>query len=266
MPLYPIPNVPDSLARQIYADLLNYLPLPPTDTPEARLLRDSRAMAAVAALIPENAAEAEIAVTAVATDFHAKDALAAASRPNLTIDALKNLRGMTASMSRQSQNAIRTLRQMQVERRKLEDALYPAAMERSGHWFKDASQMVAGPSPVAIPPPTEPTGDLPRRALARMDAAEQFAVRHPSQAAAIRAHGGIPPDCDFTPPAPKLVASIVASKSPLLRELDHPQADASPILPLPLREGAGGGGAANPPNANPTTTTAVSQTATLRRA
>ncbi len=105
MPLYPIPNVPDSLARQIYADLLNYLPLPPNDTPEARLIRDSRAMAAVAALIPENAAEAEIAITAIATDFHAKHALAAASRPNLTIEALKNLRGMTASMSRQSQNA-----------------------------------------------------------------------------------------------------------------------------------------------------------------
>ena len=81
MPLYPIPNVPDSLAREIYADLLNYLPLPPIDTPEARLLRDSRAMAAVAALIPENAAEAEIAITAIATDFHAKDALAAASGP-----------------------------------------------------------------------------------------------------------------------------------------------------------------------------------------
>jgi hypothetical protein len=195
-------------------------------------------MAAVAALIPENAAEAEIAITAIATDFHAKDALAAASRPNLTIDALKNLRAMTASMSRQSQNAIRTLRLMQAERRKLENALYPAAMERSGHWFKDASLMVAGPSPIAIPPPTEPTGELPRQALARMDAAEQFAARHPSQAAAIRAHGGVPPNCDFTPPDPKLVAFIVASRSPLLQELDDP----SPTLPLPLREGAGGGG------------------------
>jgi hypothetical protein len=139
MPMYPIPNVPDSLARQIYADLLNYLPLPPTDTPEARLLRGSRAMAAVAALIPENSAEAAIAITAISTDFHPKDALAAALRPNLTIDALKSFRGMTASMSRQLQNAIRTLRLMQAERRKLENALYPAAMERSGHWFKNAS-------------------------------------------------------------------------------------------------------------------------------
>ena len=144
MPMYPIPNVPDSLARQIYADLLKYLPLPPDDTPEARLNRDSRAMAAIAALIPENAAEAEIAITAIATDFHAKHALAAASQPNLTIDALKNLLGMTASMSRQSQNAIRTLRLMQAERRKLENALYPAAMERSGH-FTPASCLSATP-------------------------------------------------------------------------------------------------------------------------
>ena len=265
MPMYPIPNVPDSLARQIYADLLKYLPLPPDDTPEARLNRDSRAMAAIAALIPENAAEAEIAITAIATDFHAKHALAAASQPNLTIDALKNLLGMTASMSRQSQNALRTLRLMQAERRKLENALYPAAMERSGHWFKDASQMVAGPSPVAIPPPTEPTGELPRRALERMDAAEQFAARHPSRAAAIRAHGGIPPACDFDPPDPKLVAFIVASKSPLLRELDQEQAVGNPNLPLPSRERAGGGGAANPSNPNPTTSTAVSQINTLRR-
>ena len=168
---------------------------------------------------------------------------------------------MTASMSRQSQNAIRTLRQMQAERRKLENALYPAAMERSGHWFKDASLMVAGPSPVAIPPPTEPTGELPRRALERMDAAEQFAARHPMQAAAIRAHGGVPPNCDFTPPDPKLIASVVASRSPLLLELDR----RGPTLPLPLREGAGGGGHANPPNSNPTTSTTVPQIATLRR-
>jgi hypothetical protein len=160
---------------------------------------------------------------------------------------------------------------MQAERRKLENALYPAAMERSGHWFKDASQMVAGPSPVAIPPPTEPTGELPRRALARMDAAEQFAARHPSQAAAIRAHGGVPPNCDFTPPDPKLVAFIIASRSPLLLELDQPQADApattsptSPNLPLPLREGIGGGGAAN--TRNPNASDSVSQKTTLRRA
>jgi hypothetical protein len=95
-----------------------------------------------------------------------------------------------------------------------------------------------------------------------MDAAEQFAARHPSRAAAIRAHGGIPPNCNFSPPDPKLVAFIVASRSPLLLELDEP----SPALPLPLREGAGGGGAACPPTSNPTTSDSISQTNSLRRA
>src|SRR3984885_3774660 len=182
MPMYPIPNVPDSLARQIYADLLKYLPLPPEDPPGARLIRDSRAMAAVAALIPENAAEAEIAITAIANHFPAKDAAAAPSSPTPTT------------------------RLVQADRRKWENALSPGGMERSGHWFKDASQMVAGPSPVAIPPPTEPTGELPRRALARMDAAEQFAARPASRAAALRAHGGLPPAYALSPPLPKHAA------------------------------------------------------------
>ena len=256
MPLYPIPNVPNSLARQIYADLLTYLPLPADDTPEARLNRDSRAMAAIAALIPENAAEAEIAITAIATDFHAKHTLAAASRPNLTIEALKNLLGMTASMSRQSQNALRTLRLMQAERRKLENALYPAAMERSGHWFKDASLMVAGPSPVAIPPPTEPTGDLPRRALERWSAARavrrppsQPGRRHPSPRRRYP-HPGLHP---ARPEARRLHSR--QQEPALLQELDQPQADGSPVLPLPLRERAGGGGAADPPDRKSTPAT-----------
>ena len=127
--------------------------------------------------------------------------------------------------------------------------------------------MVAGPSPVAIPPPTEPTGELPRRALARMDAAEQFAARHPSQAAAIRAHAGLPPNCDFTPPDPKLVAAIVASKSPLLRDLDQLQADApattSPNLPLPLRQGPAPGHSTPGVAAGGTANTEIPPPATL---
>ena len=146
MTLYPIPNVPDSLAREIYAALLRSLPPPHDGTQEARDARDARAMAAIAALIPENAAEAELAVDAVATDFHAKHALAAASHPNLPIEALKNCRAMVASMLRQSHATIRTLRQLQIDRRKLEDARYPAAMERAGYYFKDVSVMERRPT------------------------------------------------------------------------------------------------------------------------
>ena len=62
--MHPIPNVPDQLAREIYAELCRDLPPPSPDTPEARTVRDQRAMAAVAALIPENAFEAELAALA----------------------------------------------------------------------------------------------------------------------------------------------------------------------------------------------------------
>ena len=62
--MHSIPNLPDTLAREVYADLCAQLPPPTTDTPEARAIRDDLAMAAVAALLPENAFEAELAVQA----------------------------------------------------------------------------------------------------------------------------------------------------------------------------------------------------------
>ena len=262
MPLYPIPNVPDSLARQIYADLLTYLPLPPDDTPEARLNRDSRAMAAIAALIPENAAEAEIAITAIATDFHAKHTLAAASRPNLTIDALKNLLGMTASMSRQSQNALRTLRLMQAERRKLgerplprrDGAIRPLVQGR----LPDGGRTLAGRDPATNranrrTPQARPGTDGRSRAVRRPPS--QPGRRHPRPRRRT-------PNCDFTPPDPKLVAFIVASKSPLLLELDQPQ----PHSPPPLAGGGRGEGAPpTHPTRIPPPATPSHRSTTLRR-
>ncbi len=79
--MHSIPNIPDALARSIYADLCRSLPPPPEDTPEARAMRDERAMTAVAHLLPENAAEAEIAMLIVAAQFRAREALCAASDP-----------------------------------------------------------------------------------------------------------------------------------------------------------------------------------------
>ena len=146
--MYPIPNVPDRLAREIYAELCGTLPPPSPDTPEARAIRDERAMAAVAALIPENAFEAELAAQIVAKDFHAKHALRDASRPNLSVDALNNFRNQSSRIDRNSQSGLRNLLRLQAERRKAEDALRPAAMERSGYWFKDSSLMAPQPPPL----------------------------------------------------------------------------------------------------------------------
>jgi hypothetical protein len=217
--MHPIANVPDRLAYEIYAELCGALPPPSPDTPEARTARDDRAMAAVAALIPENAFEAELAAQIVAKDFHSKHALRDASQPNLTVDARDNLRNQASRMDRDSQSGLRNLLRLQAERRKAEDALRPAAMERSGYWFKDSSLMAPQPPPLLPPQPTTEPEEPPRPALEQMDPAEQFAAIYPKRAALIRAHGGLPPDIDFGAPEPDLVAAIVACNSPLMQEL-----------------------------------------------
>lgn len=70
----PIPNIPDTIARQIYAELCRSLPPPPDGTPESRAIREQHAMTSVAHLVPENAAEADVAAQAVSAQFHARDA------------------------------------------------------------------------------------------------------------------------------------------------------------------------------------------------
>jgi hypothetical protein len=222
--MFSIPNVPDKLAREIYAELCRDLPPPSPDTSEARTARDDRAMAAVAALIPENAFEAELAAQIVAKDFHAKHALRDASRPNLTVDALNNLRNQASRMDRDSQSGLRNLLRLQAVRQKAEDAARPAAMERAGYWYKDSLEMAGRPLPSLAPEPDDdapPPGEAPRRVLSQMDPAEQFAAIYPQRAALIRAYGGLPPNINFGAPAPDLVAAIVASTSPIMLALDQ---------------------------------------------
>ena len=229
-----IPNVPDQLAREIYADLCRDLPPPSPDTPEARAIRDERAMAAVAALIPENAFEAELAALIVAKAFHARHALRDASRPNLTVDALNNYRNQASRMDRDSQSGLRNLLRLQAVRYKAEDAARPAAMERAGYWFKDSLEMAGRPLPLLAPEPDDdapPPGEPPRRVLSQMDPAEQYAVLYPQRAALIRAYGGLPPNINFGAPEPDLVAAIVASTSPIMLELDQEVASLTAVSP-----------------------------------
>jgi hypothetical protein len=94
-------------------------------------------MTAVAHLLPENAAEATLAVDIVAAQLHARDAVQRFPRPD----------PVAASMMRQADSGIRTLLRMQAERQKAEDALRLAAMERAGYWFpidnKDFNDLVS---------------------------------------------------------------------------------------------------------------------------
>jgi hypothetical protein len=229
--MYAIPNVPDRLAREIYAELCGDLPPPSPDTPEARTARDERAMAAVAALIPENAFEAELATQIVAQVFHAKHALRDASRPNLTVDALNNLRNQASRMDRDSQSGVRNLLRVQAERRKAEDAARPAAMERAGYWYKDSLEMAGRPLPTLTTQPADdaPTPDEPPTSFEQMTPAEQFAAIYPQRAALIRAYGGLPPNIDFGAPDPDLVAAIVTCGSTLMQKLVR-EADLLPAI------------------------------------
>src|SRR6185437_14278392 len=115
--------------------------------PESRALREQHAMTSVAHLIPENAAEADLAAQIVAAQFHARDALQAASGTDPEV--VRRCRAQAASMMRQADSAIRTLLRMQAERQRAEDAARPAAMQRAGYWFRSVSP----PEPAA---PAEP--------------------------------------------------------------------------------------------------------------
>ena len=156
--MYSVPNIPDLLSRAIYADLCTLLPPPPDDTPEARACRDERAMTAVAHLLPENAAEAEVAVLVVAAQSRAREALRAASQPGLEPDQTRRCTAQAASMMRQADGSIRTLLRMQAERQKAETAMRPAAMERAGYWFRSVS--VADPARIpGLDPGTRPAAE-----------------------------------------------------------------------------------------------------------
>ncbi len=219
-----IPNIPDTLSRAIFADLCTYLPPPPDDTPEAVALHHERAMTAVAHLLPENAAEAEVAVLIVAAQFQARDALRAAARciPGIgpetgpDPDRLRQCRAQAASMMRQADSFIRTLLRMQAERQMAETAMHPAAMQRAGYWFRSASPepdpepTLAEPSP---PTPLEP----PKLEYGVMTPAERIVALYPDRASSILAAGGLPARLTFPPPDPDVITELLTSNRPLVR-------------------------------------------------
>ncbi len=137
--MYSIPNIRISSPARSTPTSCLLLPPPSDDTPEARHLRDERAMTAVAHLLPENAAEAEVAVLVVAAQFPAREALRAASQPGLEPDQTRRYTAQAASMMPQADGSSRTLLRMQAERQNAETAMRPAAMERAGYWFRSAS-------------------------------------------------------------------------------------------------------------------------------
>ena len=206
-----LPNLPPSIAREVFATLCGTLPPPVTDTPEARAAREETAMAAVAALLPANAYEALLAAEIVAANYNAKDCLRLAVQPGQDPDDARRLRAQANAMMRQEQSSLRALQRIQATREKAEAERNPAAMQRAGYWCRDISV------PLPEPSPAQPEAPQP----ADLTEAEQYAAIYPDRAAMIRAHGGLPNRVDFGPPEPDIVHALVTGTSPILQALDR---------------------------------------------
>jgi hypothetical protein len=85
------------------------------------------------------------------------------------------------TMMRQMHVALGKLERRQVTREKAEAEMQPAAMQRAGWWFREAT-VPAEPAP---PPGPEPA--TPPQEFGALTEAEQYAVLYPERAARIRA-------------------------------------------------------------------------------
>jgi hypothetical protein len=218
-------NYPDTLApnaRAVFTDLCSSLPKTADDTPEAIAARARKALQAVCALHPADDFEACLATRIVAMNAHALDALRSAVLAAGDPDEVRRCRAQAASMARQSDAALRTLRRMQHERDKAYNEMHPAAMGRAGYWFKEVSMPAPDQDPV--PAPSHPAAASPaaeaethQRGPAAIEADTQlYAAMYPDRARRIRAAQGLPPDLDFGPPEPEIVDA-------LLRGVNGPQ-------------------------------------------
>src|SRR5713101_5974127 len=158
---------PDNLALQLPADAYYHLvrtlcltlPPPLTDGAGDLARRNHAAITRIAALIPANAAEADLAALFVAASEQWKDCLRLAQLPETTPDMAPKCRAQAVSMMRQAQGALRLLLRLQEAREKRE--ANSAACNR-GAWTEHcaiglmAEALSPQPAMRAPPAPCEP--------------------------------------------------------------------------------------------------------------
>jgi hypothetical protein len=200
-----LPGATGANARYVRGLLAGYhLPLV-ADTPEARAEHDQHLMDAVAALHPEDDFEARLAVRIVAMGVHVDDALRSAGLAAADPAEVRRCRAQAVSMSRQADAMLRSLRRMQADRDKALAAMHPAAMGRAGYSFHEISVPTPAPQPAEAAPAPAP---------AELDEVELYEAMYPDRAARIRAAGGLPPDLDWGPPEPHIVAGLLRTGAP----------------------------------------------------
>ena len=220
--MHTLPNLPNSIAREVFAKLCDSLAPPRADTPEALAARDELAMAAVAALHPTDALDAMLAIDIVLAEACYADAVRQAGEYRGDLAATNRCRAQAATMLRQMRGLLRDYEARQARRDKALAAMHPAAMERAGYWFRDVSvplpepAQAAPPDPAAAPNPGRNEDDF-----SKLTEAEQYALLYPARAASIRAHGGLPPNAGYGPPEPAIIEDLVHGCSPILLALDQ---------------------------------------------
>jgi hypothetical protein len=217
-----LPNLPPAIAREVFATLCAALPPPATDTPDVRAARDEAAMAAVVALHPTDPLEAKLAADIVVAEAYAMDSFRLAGEFRNDLAATIKCRAQANTTLRQMRSLLREYRRTQAERNKALTAMHPAAMERAGYWFHEAT--VPEPAPPSAPSVAAEPAPPPNHVATEFESlseAEQYAVLYADRAARIRAAGGLPPRLDFAPPEPEIVEALVNGTSPILRALDR---------------------------------------------
>lgn len=209
----------DAVYRDVVYRLHKELPPPDTDDPELVNQIIEAAIADIASMLPANSDEARIAVRTVVADARADEcARHARSLFNDYAAAMKCL--AVASHFTRAANAARALlHRVQAARRKHE--AIPANCEKDCRTEDALVAFMAKAHRKTMQPAPAQTAPANEDPLAACTEAERYAILHPNRAAAIRAHGGVPPDARYAHPGPGLVADIVASTSDILVQIDQ---------------------------------------------
>src|SRR5579875_2057252 len=116
----PADRLPADAYYHLVRTLRLCLPPPPGDSPEDLLRRDHAAIARVAALVPANAVEADLAAQFVAASEQWKDCLRLAQDPDMAPKWAAKCRAQALAMMRQANAALRLLLRLQARREKIE--------------------------------------------------------------------------------------------------------------------------------------------------
>jgi len=142
----PAPGLDPGVASRLLADTYHHLihtlclalPLPLTDSPDDLARRSHAAVTRIAALVPANAAEADLAAMFVAASEQWKNRLRLAELPETTPELAAKCRAQGLGTMRQAERALRLLVKLQDARAKRGRTATPAR---------------APPGPNIAPPP-----------------------------------------------------------------------------------------------------------------